>query len=224
MKTAKKLQQNVVDELAWDASLDSSQIGVTTTDAGVVTLSGRVASDYEKRAAEKAAKRIAGVRAVANELEVVPDPPYARDDATIAEAAIDSLRCAVVVPDKQVQVTVEDGRITLEGEVKWAFQKREAENAVRDLAGVKGVLNLITIKSEPKAGKVQEQIEAALLRSAQIDAHAVRVEAEEGTVILSGLVRSFAEKEAAEDAAWHAPGVTHVDNRLIVDQPERVSV
>lgn len=224
MNTAKKLQQNVVDELAWDASLDSSQIGVTATDAGVVMLSGRVASDYEKRAAEKAAKRIGGVRAVANELEVIPDPPYARDDGTLAQAVIDSLRWAVVVPDKQVQVTVEDGRVTLEGEVRWAFQKREAENAVRNLVGVKGVLNLITIKSEPNAGNVAEQIEAALLRSAQIDAHAVTVEAEEGTVILSGLVRSWAEKEAAEQVAWHAPGVTHVDNRLMVDQPERVSV
>jgi osmotically-inducible protein OsmY len=216
MKTAEVLQQDVVDELAWDPKVDSSTIGVTSSD-GVVTLRGRVKSYTEKRAAEMAAKRVRGVHAVANDLEVVPLPKFERDDTTIAQAALNALKWAYSVPDEKLKVTVEKGWLTLEGQVEWQHQKQAAENAVRDLTGVRGVSNLITIKTTVSTREVKAKIEAAFKRSAEIDADHVRVEAKNGKVTLRGTVGSWAEKEAAETAAWAAPGVGGVSNLISVE-------
>lgn len=216
MKTTRKLEQNVADELEWDPSLDVAHIGVSATADGVVTLSGHVESFHEKTAAETAAKRVRGVKAVANELRVIPDAP--RDDTEIAQAAIAALEWTDFVPAKHIQATVSGGHVTLEGEVKWNFQKRGAENAVRDVAGVTDITNLIRVKSEPSEGKVKEQIEAALERNARVDANNITVHLEDGTVTLFGKVSSWAEKDEAEQAAWFAPGVERVENLLEVDE------
>ena len=219
MKTARKLEQNVADELEWDARLGATPIGVSATDDGVVSLTGHVASIYEKSAAETAAKRVRGVKAVANELEVKPNAPDVRDDAEIAQAAVAALEWTDLVPAKHIQVTVSGGWLTLDGEVKWQFQKQWAEGAVSGLGGVRGVTNRIIVKSQASTGQVKEQIEAALERNARLDAHGIKVEMEDGTVTLLGKVKSWAEKDEAEQAAWFAPGVKDVENLLEVREP-----
>lgn len=210
-----ELRDDVLDELNWEPMVDPASIGVAVTD-GVVTLTGTVDSYSEKLAAEEAAKRVYGVTAVANDIQVKLPGAAERTDADIAKAARNSLDWNTVLPGDAITVTVRDGWVTLEGKVDWMFQKREAENAVRYLNGVKGVTNLIKIKEEPKPVEIEAKIENALKRSAEIDARRIWVETRNGTVILHGKVRSWAEREEAEDAAWAAPGVTDVDNRITV--------
>lgn len=210
-----ELRDDVLDELNWEPMVDPASIGVAVTD-GVVTLTGTVDSYSEKLAAERAAKRVYGVTAVANDIQVKLPGAVERTDADIAKAARNSLDWNTVLPGDAITVTVRDGWVTLEGKVDWMFQKREAENSVRYLNGVKGVTNLIQIKEEPKPVEIEAKIEAALKRSAEIDARRIWVETRNGRVILHGNVRSWAEREEAEDAAWAAPGVTDVDNRITV--------
>ncbi len=217
MNDAEILQRNVLDELAWDAAVDSSKIGVTTNEDGVVTLTGQVLSYADKRAAENAVKRVRHVKAVANDLKVVTLPPYERDDSAIAEAAVTALEFSLPVPPDRVRVTVDHGWLTLEGEVKWQFQRKAAEHAVHDLMGVKGVTNLIKLTPTVKATDVQQKIQSAFDRNAQVDAKRITIEAVSGKVTLRGTVRSWAEKNEAEDAAWSAPGVKEVKNLIDVD-------
>jgi osmotically-inducible protein OsmY len=210
-----ELRQDVVDELTWEPVVDPAEIGVAVTD-GVVTLTGYVDSYSEKMAAERAAKRVYGVTAVANDVKVRLPGAMERNDADIASAARNSLDWNTLVPGDRMTVTVSNGWVKLEGKVDWQFQRTEAENAVRHLTGVKGVTNLLTITEQATPSEVESRIEDALKRSAELDARRVWVETRNGTIVLHGRVRSWAERREAENAAWAAPGVADVENKITV--------
>jgi osmotically-inducible protein OsmY len=216
LKTNHQLQLDVIDELSWEPSVEASDIGVVTKD-GVVTLTGHVRTYAEKVAAEKAAERVEGVHAVANEVEVRIPSGARRDDAEIARAALDSLKWNVSVPDDRIKLVVEDGWVRLDGEVDWQYQRTAAEDAVRPLNGVRGVSNTIRMGLRVHAKDVRDAIAAALRRSADVEAQQIRVEAKDGKVTLRGRVHSWAERNAAEHAAWAAPGVIAVEDHLSVE-------
>lgn len=213
MKGDAELQRDVMDELRWEPSINAAEIGVAVKD-GVVTLSGHVENFYEKWVAERAVLRVSGVMAVAEELEVRLTASNERTDEDIARSVLNSLEWHTLVPHNRVKVMVEHGRITLEGEVDYQYQKRIADEAVHHLTGVKAVVNRITVKPKVKPAKVKEEIKKALERNALLDAQNIQVEARGDKVILRGSVRSWAERQDAESAAWAAPGVSDVDNRI----------
>jgi osmotically-inducible protein OsmY len=215
MRNNSDLQRDVFDELRWDPAVHSTNIGVTVKD-GVVTLAGVVDSYPEKWAAERAAKRVSGVMALAEELEVKLSGSGKQTDADIAEAAENALKWDVLVPQDRIKVTVEKGFLTLEGEVDWEFQRSAAKRAVQYLTGVKGVANEITIKPSVAPTDIKAKIEAALKRNAILDAQQIKVQADGGKVTLSGSVSSWAERDEAEAAAWAAPGVTEVKDLIAV--------
>ena len=214
MKTDIDLRDDILDELEWEPSLTATEIGVIV-DEGIVTLTGCVYSFPEKWAAQKAALRVSGVKAIANDIEVRLPIENNRSDEDIARAAADALKWDVALP-KDLQVVVENGWVTLSGKAEWQFQKIGANSAVARLMGVKGVINNIKIESNVAPSAVKEKIEAALQRHAASDAKGIRVSADGGKVTLEGLVDSWEEKEAAEDAAWATPGVTDVKNKLSI--------
>jgi osmotically-inducible protein OsmY len=215
MKTDKDLQHDVLAELEWEPSVEASKIGVTA-EKGVITVTGYVSSYTEKMEAEKVAKRVVGVQAVANDLEVRLPGTYERTDGDLAQLALSALDWNVSVPKNKVHVTVSKGWMALEGEVEWYYQKRAAEEAVRNLVGVRGISNHITITPALKASEVKTKIEAALRRNAELDAKKIDVETTDGKVILRGKVRSWAEHEDAIGAAWAAPGVKKVEDHLVI--------
>jgi osmotically-inducible protein OsmY len=215
MKSDGQLQRDVIDELRWDASVGGSEIGVAAKE-GVVTLTGQVDTFAKKYAAVRAAERVAGVRAIAEENRVVIVGALQRTDTDLAHAILNTFEWDVQVPHDRVQARIEDGWVWLEGTVDLAFQARAAERAVRNLAGVRGVTNLLQVKTHIFVPDVKQRIEDALKRNAKVDAKKINVDAFEGRVTLRGTVRSWAERRDAENAAWSAPGVTRVQDELLV--------
>ena len=215
MKTDTELQRDVMDELKWEPTIKAAEIGVGVKD-GVVTLSGYVDSYYKKLAAERAAARVLGVRAVAEAIQIRLPGSLKRSDEDIARAAANALEWNVALPRDRVKVQVQDGAVALSGEVDWGYQKFVAEVAVRYLMGVVSVSNRITIKPTVEPQDVKGQVENAFRRNALLDARRITIETHGGWVILRGSVRNWAERAEAQWAAFAAPGVSEVENNIII--------
>jgi len=213
--TDRELQKDVQGALDWEPSIDTAEVGVTV-DNGIVTLRGDVKTYAEKAAAERVTLGVYGVKAVANDLNVRLIQGADRTDGEIAQAAVNALRWNSQVPPDAVHVTVSHGWVTLKGQVDWQFQKDASAQAVRNLMGVRGVTNTVGLKPHVSIADVQSKIEAALKRSAEIDARRIHVAVTDGRVVLTGNVRSWAEREEAEKAVWAAPGVKEIDDRIAI--------
>ena len=215
MRTDMELQKDVAEELKWEPRLKEDEIGIAVKD-GVVTLTGFVPDFAQRRIAAKAAERVVGVGAVAQELVVKVPEMFHYSDTELAHRVVNAFAWDVEVPSQKIQAKVEDGWVTLEGTVEWQFQRNAAERAVRYLGGIKGVTNLIAIAPTVSSYDVAQRIKAALHRTADIEAKRVEVTARDGNVVLTGSVRSWPERADIERAAWSASGVTKVDDRLAV--------
>jgi osmotically-inducible protein OsmY len=217
MQSDEQVQRDVLEELRLDPTVDASQIGVTARD-GVVTLTGMVSTLAQKYAAEGVAKRVYGVRGVADDIEVRLFGEGARTDADIAKAALDTLKWDSMVPDDKIKVTVEKGWVTLDGTVDWNYQRDAAGRAVRNLTGVRGLSNLVTVRPKAKVnpGEVKRQIFDAFRRNADLEARRIGVDSKDGKIVLHGNVHNWTEFDEATRAAWSVPGVAEVENQLAV--------
>jgi len=221
-KSDVQVQRDVIDELRWDPAVGPSEVGVAAK-GGVVTLTGAVSSVAMKFAAIRAAERVAGVKALAEDLVVDVPSIFKRSDTEIAHAAVAALTWNAEVPSDRIKVRVDDGWLILDGELDWEFQRSAATKSVRSMTGVRGVTNNLKLKPHAFAPDVRDRIQAAIKRSAEVDAKRISVEAMDGRVILRGTVRSWAERQDAERAAWSAPGVTAVDDQIAINVPVTVA-
>ena len=217
-KTDAELKKDILEELLYDPGVNVAEIGVLVKD-GTVTLNGNVSSYSEKLNAVQATKRIAGVTAIADDIEVKLPESHRRTDGDIAAAAANQIKWSTTIPSGAVEVTVRDGWVTLEGKVEAWYQRLAAENVVKRLAGVKDVTNLVTITPKPAQAQIATSIKSAFERNALLDAGKIQVETSGSTVTLRGKVRNHAEKDEAERVAWTAPGVESVKNKLKVAWP-----
>jgi osmotically-inducible protein OsmY len=215
MRTDGDIERDVKEELKWNPDLDASDIAVSVKD-GVVTLAGFVKSFTDKYEAEAAAKRVAGVAAVANDIEVRLPAIDQRPDPDIARDAVAAIKSQLPISSEHIKIVVKNGWVTLEGTAEWQYQRSTAETAVRRIKGVKGVTNSIVLKPRAEPTEIKKKIQEAFKRNAQVDADRITVEANGSEVILKGSVRSWIEREEAERAAWAAPGVTKVEDRIVV--------
>ena len=215
MRTDADLKRDVMAELAWDPTVESTAIGVAVKD-GVVTLTGHIDTFAQKHAAARAVRRVADVKAIALELDVKLAPDHKRSDTDIAASAEHALKWNTLVPSDKIRLTVDHGWVSLRGEVDWDFQRRTVEKAIRPLMGVVGISNEITLRVRPLAANVSRTIEAALTRQAIREAKRIQVSVDGSTVKLTGQVHSWQERDAAQGVAWTAPGVRTVINELSV--------
>jgi osmotically-inducible protein OsmY len=217
MRTDRELQDDVLNALEWEPGVEAAKIGVSVK-SGIATLQGTVRSYFEKSTAERVARHVYGIRGIANDLTVTLDGVAPRTDSKIAEAVADAIASDSAVPLNAIKVTVTDGWVTLNGEVDWQYQKSAAQIDAERRTGVKGVTNHINLRPKPRVNTldVKAKIEQAFKRSAEIDSARVKVDARDGQVVLTGTVKSLYEREEAERAAWAAPGVTKVDDRITV--------
>jgi len=213
MKTDAQLKKDIESELDWDPAVKAANVGVAVKD-GIVTLTGHLETHAEKFAVEQALQRVAGVQAIAIELDVKLAPDHIRSDTEIAAAAESALTWHALVPAERIKVTVEKGWITLGGEVDWEYQRRNAESTVRPLTGVIGVSNGIALKPRVSPSHIADRIREALTRQAEREANKIDVTVTGSNVTLRGVVHSWSERAAAQGAAWSAPGITTVNNEL----------
>jgi osmotically-inducible protein OsmY len=219
MKSDAQIQEDVMAELNWQPMLNAARIGVAVHE-GVVTLTGIVDSYTKKITAENAAKKVSGVKAIAEDIQVGSSPSYNKTDTEIAEAVLNALKWHAAVIEDRIRIKVEKGFVTLAGEVEWEYQRTAAKSAIENLAGIKMIYNFISVKPRVTVSDIKSKINAALHRSTQIDANGINVEISGSKVILSGTVSSIKEKEDADSAAWMAPGVSSVENRIAIHFPE----
>lgn len=212
----RELRQNILHELEFEPSVAAENIGVAVEN-GVVTLTGHVRSFAEKAVAERVVNRVKGVRAIAQEIAVRLPSNVSRADDQIAQRALKIIAWDTTIPSDTVRVKVQDGWITLSGDVEWQYQKLGAEQAVRKLSGVVGVTNLVRVCPTAQVSDVQKRIEEALKRSAEVDAGRIHVSVDGGKVRLDGKVHAWHEKRMAQQAAWAAPGVVEVEDRIMID-------
>jgi len=215
MRSDSEIERDVKEELHWDPDLDATDIAISVN-KGVVTLAGFVRSYTDKYEAEAAAKRVAGVVGVANDLEVRLPRVDERPDPEIARDAVAAIKSQLPISFEHIKVVVKSGWVTLEGQVEWQYQRQTAESAVRRIKGVKGVSNLIQLQPRARPDEIKRKIQEAFKRNAEVDANRIMVETNGGEVILNGTVRSWVEREEAERVAWSAPGVTKVEDRIVV--------
>jgi len=215
MRLDSDIKRDVEDELRWDPDIDATDIGVAVHN-GVVALTGFVRSFAQKTEAERDAKRVAGVVGVANDLEVRLPTIDERPDPDIVRDAVNALKLELPYSSEKIKVIAKDGRLTLEGTVEWNYARERAQTAVRRVRGVKHVTNSITVKPSVAPYEIRRKIEDAFRRSAELDASRITVETSGSEVILRGTVRSWAERDEAERAAWAAPGVSNIDNRVTI--------
>ncbi|WP_180899846.1 BON domain-containing protein [Martelella soudanensis] len=209
------LRQNIIDELEFEPSIDAADIGVAVEN-GIVTLTGHVPTYTQKTTVEAAVRRIRGVRGIAEQIEVRPRGFHITADDEIARRAVNALEWNEIVPGEKLQVTIQKGWATLTGKVEWQYERDAAMRAIKGLAGITGISNLIEVVPKVSAPDVKKRIEDAFKRDAQIEADAIKVQVLDGKVTLEGKVKAYRERQAAERAAWSAAGVRHVDDRITV--------
>jgi osmotically-inducible protein OsmY len=215
MRTDAEIERDVKEELKWEPDLDATDIAVSVKD-GVVALTGFAKSYIDKYEAENAAKRVAGVVGIADDLEVRLPAVDERPDPDIARDAAAAIKSQLPISSENIKIVVKNGWVTLEGTVEWQYQRSTAETAVRRIKGVKGVTNVILLKPRAEPSEIKKKIQDAFKRNAEVDANRITVEANGSEVVLKGTVRSWFERQEAERAAWAAPGVTKVEDRIVV--------